>query len=763
MAVQVLCAALIVLAVVPFTPAALGDGLDSSWEQALYVAFQRGYQFGSEIVFTFGPLGFTYTRLYWPDLFAITLIYWLVAAAGIVWMYRSMTARLPFSPVVPWVSWAACVLTGALISPDALILGFFLLLVWYGYAAEPTVRGICALAAAAAFLGLSKFTFMIAGAVAIAALLPLFMLGGKPAHALAALIAFGVALVTGWIGADQSLRGLGTFISTGWELARGYDAGMGLAGPATETWTFVALAVVVLGVPAARIARTRDRVAMVPVMASLVIMAMVFMQSFTRHDAHAVLAFVFLGFEAVLLGFFASPRPGHWNIAWAALLVALAFASSVYAMHRNLGWGVGFVLRNLAAIPGRALQSSTDLLAGAPQARKRFETGQAAIRQSHPLPPLKGTVDIYSYGQAEVFAHRLNWHPRPVFQSYAAYTPRLAALNAAHVSGADAPQHLLFAIEPIDGRWAALEDGASWVPILQRYTLAREGPLLLLDRTDEGMQPVQSRPLRRLQGTGWQAVPDAKGNVTTASIHVRQPMVARMASFLAGPRIYFIEMRLANFETVRRYRFIPGAAEMPIVLSPLVASTADFAGLFKQCPGNPPLNQVREVRIVDAEGRDVPFTIDLNDVELKPRASRSASGPLRQMACELHLVEAVDAVRVQPFIFEPAGSGLNAHPPSTFRVLVPASELEVCTRLRHEAMLPGRSDGYIVQIVRNATTAPEVVASREVRPDDIQTQKGAFCLSAKLPKREADVEIRVLPGATNAWDWVYITSFTARE
>jgi hypothetical protein len=78
-------------------------------------------------------------------------------------------------------------------------------------------------------------------------------------------------------------------------------------------------------------------------------------------------------------------------------------------------------LGRLAALP---LVLGGDALAQA-DARRR-----AALRSADPLPHLAGPIDIYPTDQALLLAHYLEFRPRPVLQSYMAYSPRLARANA---------------------------------------------------------------------------------------------------------------------------------------------------------------------------------------------------------------------------------------------------------------------------------------------------------------------------------------------
>ncbi|MDR2058321.1 MAG: hypothetical protein LBP83_08620, partial [Dysgonamonadaceae bacterium] len=59
------------------------------------------------------------------------------------------------------------------------------------------------------------------------------------------------------------------------------------------------------------------------------------------------------------------------------------------------------------------------------------------IRNSYPALPSEflqqaanKRVDVFPYDIALLYAYDLNWSPRPVFQSYSAYTPVLDQINA---------------------------------------------------------------------------------------------------------------------------------------------------------------------------------------------------------------------------------------------------------------------------------------------------------------------------------------------
>ena len=62
-----------------------------------------------------------------------------------------------------------------------------------------------------------------------------------------------------------------------------------------------------------------------------------------------------------------------------------------------------------------------------------------------------------------------NWNPRPILQSYSAYTPTLTQINKMHLLNKNAPDNIMLRLETIDGRMPSLDDGASWSIFLTHY------------------------------------------------------------------------------------------------------------------------------------------------------------------------------------------------------------------------------------------------------------------------------------------------------
>jgi hypothetical protein len=295
-----------------------------------------------------------------------------------------------------------------------------------------------------------------------------------------------------------------------------------------------------------------------------------FKAGFVRHDGHALISAGTLAIAALLLMSVASR--GRAIVLFAGL-VGWLFIDLAY----TAATGPGVLLDRFGGSYVRLAQG----IQMRAQANDRLDDLHASslkrLAAECPLPRLDGTTDIYSYRQGCLIASGNAWAPRPILQSYSAYTPALARLNAEHVKGDQAPAHIFFRVEAIDGRLPSLEDGHSWLALINGYELEKlDGDLALLRRRDgkaEDPAPVAAELSVHALG---QEVAVPKAGSLLAEIDVRKTLLGRLASIVFKSPELAIEVTLAS-GAQRRYRFVAGMAGAPVLFSPLVNTTRDFA------------------------------------------------------------------------------------------------------------------------------------------------------------------------------------------
>jgi hypothetical protein len=261
------------------------------------------------------------------------------------------------------------------------------------------------------------------------------------------------------------------------------------------------------------------------------------------------------------------------------------------------------------------------VLAGADELREDHEEAAARIRHKVPLPDLPGTIDVYPFEGAVALAHGLSYVPRPALHSYSAYTPRLGRMDAEHLRGPRAPDHILLRIRPIDSRFPALDDGLSWPELLTRYDfrggVARRYLLL-------GRSPAPRRytltPMAELTGRLGELVKlpvPENGKPVWATIDLRPTWRGRAAAVIFKPPAVAMAVRERSGRT-RSYRVIPQLLAAGFILSPVISGPADVVSLLERDGLEPPDDRrVEAIAIAGTMGADIGWAIDAEfDVRL---------------------------------------------------------------------------------------------------------------------------------------------------
>jgi hypothetical protein len=177
------------------------------------------------------------------------------------------------------------------------------------------------------------------------------------------------------------------------------------------------------------------------------------------------LLFVLALFYSILL--FQSKEHKYFKLLFLLCLFQSIFTLNLDILTNKTTTLVGNVEDTFVQIKSNYL-SFFNVISGKASLKDPYEKEQEKIRNKYKLPSLKGTVDIYPFHQQLIFAYGLDYRPRPIFQSYAVYTEKLAEINVEHLRS-KAPKNILFRIETIDDRYPSLEDSLSW-PELRIFT-----------------------------------------------------------------------------------------------------------------------------------------------------------------------------------------------------------------------------------------------------------------------------------------------------
>lgn len=601
---------------VPFNPGMPAASLDPSWALGMNELASRHAVFGRDVVFTFGPLAAVYTTYFHPatDTVVLWTSAWLACAAMGCWV-------LILRGCSPW-AWlavaAVCSLT--IQSRDALLFAVPLLAslasaFWsldQRDGAEAAARAgwfpalpVLAVAwAAVGVLPLIKGTMLVM-AVGLVLLTAGFLVCRR--HLMvAAMVLLLPPLVSAfsWQALGQPLSALPGFLGSMSEVIRGYTEAMayGLGAPRSflQVIFFVLLSALMVQRAVAHGVR-HDRVTAFFLFAVLSGgLFLSFKAGFVRHDeGHAIISMN----VALLLWCVAFARLGVAPAErWKWLLVAVLLWYAVMDGFR--GWSPAQHLPQWWSGQRASIDSLQTRLTRPEAMPAVFRASFERIRAEHPLPRLPGVIDVYSTNHAVALAHELPWRPRPVLQSYSAYTPALAELNRAHLAGEQAPDWIWFTVEPIDGRLASQEDGASWPILLSDYEPVQKSGsgLVLQRRTPRGhsVAPASGQVLiEQRVAMGQRVAMPADAGPLTLSIQIQRNLFGRLLQTAYKARSLAIELELKTGE-IKRLRVVSGMLDGEILLSPLVEQTEDFAMLY----GDLSLladKQVLAIRLIEAD------------------------------------------------------------------------------------------------------------------------------------------------------------------
>lgn len=562
------------------------EGIDPSWVAVAHWAAIHNWQWGGDIAFNYGPLGFLWHRLFEPQL--------LFAELGLQLLLNIFLVggvAILLSPLPPLVALLGCALValGIILSRDGFFFLFPLLLA-FGHFRHPrpvSSRNLIHLAVATGIISTVKVTYGLVG------LAILCLVDGHrgiqrrwPIYTPTMVVVFFVV----YLMAGQNPKYLLHFLSLSWQIVSGHSAAMALAGPWWELLTFLVISAVALLLLLYQLWRNGHS-GFSPgwphILAFLAVLGIFwlinFKQGFVRHDLHTLSAW---GGFAATAGMLSATMPGRGHSKFFAGMLVIAFSAAMLGMWRwQMAGGPSITGLTRHILYDQPQQGWRDLWAWIRYPEHRIakltherELALAQIREKNPMPPLNGTVDIIPSLQVVILAHGYNYQPRPIFQEYLAYTPKLIATNRAFLRSAQAPDYLFFSPGSIDDRYPSSAEGAIWPDLLRFYQSDRRvgDSLLLLTRRPKPLDEIvdinstTTRLLRFGEGVRLADYP-----TVFARIRIEQTFWGRLADLLFKPAPIFLKVRLRD-GSMKVHRLIPKMASEGFLLSPYVKSSEEF-------------------------------------------------------------------------------------------------------------------------------------------------------------------------------------------
>ena len=568
---------------VPFSPSMPLAGLDPSWQFAMNHAVSSGLSIGEDITFTFGPYASIYTKLYHPltDFIMVSGSLYLALST---WIYFLFLMRGTHSY---WILFFFALLN-VFVSYDSL---FFFLPLLVGLVSVKFIFSkkyelllksklspffVIMLFAPLGLLPLIKGSMLGLTGVVVIICTIFFAVNKQRLFAVLCLSSTMISMFVFWLASGQSATGLLSYLINMLPIVSGYTEAMAINGNNLEVFVYLITSVFILWsiIIQKQYSNTSK---LFYLWIYFVFLFVAFKAGFVRHDGHANIAGVALLLAAMSLPFVIKTRI-------IVPVVILSIASCCYINSHYAYFSFETVVNRIKCAHISAWQGIANRIINPHSLKYDFETTVDSLREKASLPILQGTADIYSYNQSYLIASGNIWSPRPTFQSFSAYTPKLVEANKNHLLGENAPDNIFFNVETIDERMPSLDDGASWPILLHKYVPAGIIGNNLLLRKKKNMSEVARKHTtgmlineKHMLGEHV-GLPDSTGLIF-AKIEIEPTRVGRLASGLFKPSFLFITLEMIN-GTKTQYRIISGMAKSGFLISPLIENTAEFGMLY---------------------------------------------------------------------------------------------------------------------------------------------------------------------------------------
>ena len=559
-------------------------GVDPSWSMVLVYAHRHGLKFGRDVAFTYGPYGFLISRFYYDGVPLVKILWESVGKLALAATLVAMAAST-FNSWFRFGLFYLGLVFAAKISSDIVIFLCIPLLALCWLLPQKSKSWQVAVALTwMAFLAQIRFNYFMQALVAIGLVIPSLLLEGKSKKLLVIVSSFAAGFVFFWLVAGQAINNLPAYLGSSWEISNGYLAAMAVNRIPITTWCIAGGICLLVVAFILNLLRSRSlRAEKWMLLYFCCAWYFVWKYGVTRADTgHIVLffptAFVFC---AAAPGLF--QRRHCWSFLDVNLILSLAglwFYNSSFLRHIP-----SELAQHLHAVPGEFFR---------PKRRaQRFAAAEAAIEKTQPSKNLRAivgqeTIDVINFDQYPVLREHLNYHPRPVFQSYSAFTPALLKQNLCFYQSSSAPQFVFARLQSVDWRYPAQDDSLLLEELPRRYLIAKEGnDFLLLHR--KPVQPAgelvrEKFPMRNVSFGQEIELPETVNCAIELRAIFKPSIYGAARAFLVQPAEVTLVLTDGKHGQ-HTGRLIPEMAAAGFLVQPLLESDKDFGDLMAARPG----------------------------------------------------------------------------------------------------------------------------------------------------------------------------------
>ena len=566
-------------------------GNDISTEFLLPYFYEKGVQFGKDIIFSYGPLGFIKYSKYHPSTYHWMLFGQILLSIIFVASTWRLIQKDRGNFLVLLMGMFLCLVIMIMLARrsfplDSFLLSFIILLVISFYFVEGRKISITYLSLlfASALTTLIKVS-LFSVVFTVILIISISEIFDKKRLPLSIFLFLGAFLLL-WVISKQNLLNLFEYLKGLSHVVGGYTDAMsnGVVGRHRLIEIILyCLSGSLLIILLLFILKPKKRLLnLLPISAITLILFVIFKHSFVRHDTHHApeASFMLIFFLFILVALSRGFNLKNIAVKIFYIYAAISIVAGVYILNKNIGIKYSNQLQHLK----RQIEGVKLVVQGV-DFKQDFVAEREAIKKLFWVPVIDESVDLYPDNLSILIGADLHYKPRPAILSLGAYTSYLARLDAEHLRDNDAPQIILFRVETIDERYPSIDDSLSWPEIWTKYRLegktdeADEYLILRRSSTPSSYSIVKVKELDTKFGD-LISTPDINGLIW-AEIEIKHTLIGRLMRYLFKlPRLY-VRVNLMDGQE-KRFRIIPEMVRTGFLLSPLVEDNKDFTELMKK-------------------------------------------------------------------------------------------------------------------------------------------------------------------------------------
>jgi hypothetical protein len=734
-------------------PSPATPDLDPSWQSTSVFAHRDGLQLGKDLIFTYGPLGWLNSYFYPPGSITAKIIWELAGKALLMVALYGIVKRL--NGPDRWLFLASLLLFTPFF-PDTLFTVMIpLALITWVFGASSRWWIAAAAMAGVAVIAQIKFTYaLLAVAGAIIAVLSL-CLQHRPKRAAVLGSVFVSTYLASWVLAGQLLAGLPEYWRQSWEISQGYPWAMSLL-PQRPWALATGLAMTCFNIALIGHIGARHAIKVIAWPALIMVGGALFLSwkhGYTRADGH-VLAFfltsLLVGFALPSLLDYRPVRRWYW----------LGAALCLLGLHDQR------ILLKAPRVLVERLYNHVGAIVSLPRLAEAFRSPSTASQLARAIGD--ASVDVYNYEQGCVLLNGLNYRPRPITQSYSAYTPALLRENLNFLRSPRSADRVLLKIQSIDNRHPMLDDSLSLLEIPRRYSYVESINDYALFKKRSGSSPADpfdNAP--QLLGQTVHAgeiinLPSDQSHAIWLNLKARPSFLGKLRAALYQPaELHMVVIQTNGSES--RHRVITTIAEEGFMVHPFIENTADYLSWIQDGLG-------KGVEAVRFEARTPSETRYWNSFEVRlfslndfPIKSPEAPFLSPHAPFNLRPIRITAKLPVERYTVEQK-TVIQVHAPGEMRFDIPKNihTLRASFGMRPGSYNEGKTDGVTFEVfLVSQGQSEQRLFQRHLNPVSVKTDQGTqtveLAINGTLTART--IILRTLPGPNNdtKWDWSYWT------